>query len=432
MPLAWAANSGEGDRSRSGDWLVVVVSDTGFLLGRAEDIDGLRPPANPHHPRHCKGSGRRGRPTGRWARRAANLCAVTDTSRTATTSSRERRHTPRPARPPWRGPGAPRVRAPGGGLLGALLWWPVGFLGQESWLHLPLVVFDGDVLFLGATAAAASVSLVVRSPWPRFAIVAAFSAPRLGPGRPHQRGVPARARGAGGPARWWGPARGPARRAGGQGRPRRGDRPRRGRRALPRRRGRADWRSPGPGPALRGGDLATGRADRAEPAAARPDLARPRSGGQGAVLRLGPRSGPAAVVFPSASRRAPWPTPSWDFARTQWWHYTQALLTSSTRWFVVAAVLAGGIIVVRAASRRTAPRRCHVLSRCTWLRPTRSGGAERTPGERLPAVGDVDHQSAGGAVVEREDPERQSRPHSETHRGVPSKDPAQATWRKVV
>jgi hypothetical protein len=60
-------------------------------------------------------------------------------------------------------------------LLAALLWWPVGFAGVRSWLHLPLDVFDGDVLFLGATAAAASVSLLVRSPWPRFAIVVVLS-----------------------------------------------------------------------------------------------------------------------------------------------------------------------------------------------------------------------------------------------------------------
>jgi hypothetical protein len=60
-------------------------------------------------------------------------------------------------------------------LLAALLWWPVGFLGVAPWLHLPLSVFDGDVLFLGATAAAASASLLVRSPWPRFAIVVVFS-----------------------------------------------------------------------------------------------------------------------------------------------------------------------------------------------------------------------------------------------------------------
>jgi hypothetical protein len=60
-------------------------------------------------------------------------------------------------------------------LLAAALWWPVGFAGVTSWLHLPLSVFDGDLLFLGATAAAASVSLLVRSPWPRFAVVVVFS-----------------------------------------------------------------------------------------------------------------------------------------------------------------------------------------------------------------------------------------------------------------
>lgn len=60
-------------------------------------------------------------------------------------------------------------------LLAAALWWPVGFAGVTSWLHLPLSVFDGDLLFLGATAAAASVSLLVRSPWPRFAVVLVFS-----------------------------------------------------------------------------------------------------------------------------------------------------------------------------------------------------------------------------------------------------------------
>ena len=60
-------------------------------------------------------------------------------------------------------------------LLAALLWWPVGFAGVTSWLHLPLSVFDGDVLLLGATAAAASVSLLVRSPWPRLAVVLVFS-----------------------------------------------------------------------------------------------------------------------------------------------------------------------------------------------------------------------------------------------------------------
>jgi hypothetical protein len=80
-------------------------------------------------------------------------------------------------------------------LLAALLWWPVGFWGLASWLHLPLSVFDGDLLFLGATAAAASVSLLVRSPWPRFAIVLVFcglgwllDAP-AGDQYPHERAV---------------------------------------------------------------------------------------------------------------------------------------------------------------------------------------------------------------------------------------------------
>jgi hypothetical protein len=60
-------------------------------------------------------------------------------------------------------------------LLAAALWWPVGFWGLDSWLHLPLRALDGDLVLLGATAAAASVSLLVRSPWPRFAVVVLFS-----------------------------------------------------------------------------------------------------------------------------------------------------------------------------------------------------------------------------------------------------------------
>lgn len=60
-------------------------------------------------------------------------------------------------------------------LLAAALWWPVGFWGLDSWLHLPLRALDGDLVLLGATAAAASVSLLVRSPWPRFAVVVVFS-----------------------------------------------------------------------------------------------------------------------------------------------------------------------------------------------------------------------------------------------------------------
>lgn len=60
-------------------------------------------------------------------------------------------------------------------LLAAVLWWPVGFWGVTPWFHLPLEALEGDVLLLGATAAAASVSLLVRSPWPRFVIVLVLS-----------------------------------------------------------------------------------------------------------------------------------------------------------------------------------------------------------------------------------------------------------------
>jgi len=60
-------------------------------------------------------------------------------------------------------------------LLGALLWWPAGFFGVDAWLHLPVRPLEGDVLFLGATAAAASVSLLVHPPWPRFLVVLVFS-----------------------------------------------------------------------------------------------------------------------------------------------------------------------------------------------------------------------------------------------------------------
>ncbi|NYG06607.1 hypothetical protein BJ986_001094 [Phycicoccus badiiscoriae] len=61
-------------------------------------------------------------------------------------------------------------------LLAAVLWWPVGFWGLTSWLHLPLRALDGDLVLLGATSAAASVSLLVRSAWPRFVIVVVLCA----------------------------------------------------------------------------------------------------------------------------------------------------------------------------------------------------------------------------------------------------------------
>lgn len=56
-----------------------------------------------------------------------------------------------------------------------LLWWPVGFLGLARWLHLPLRALDGDVVLLSATASAATVAVLVRTPWPRLAIVLGLS-----------------------------------------------------------------------------------------------------------------------------------------------------------------------------------------------------------------------------------------------------------------
>lgn len=61
-------------------------------------------------------------------------------------------------------------------VLGALLWWPAGFWGKQEWLHLPLQGMKGDILLLGTMAGAASVSLLVRAPWPRLVIVLALSA----------------------------------------------------------------------------------------------------------------------------------------------------------------------------------------------------------------------------------------------------------------
>ena len=58
--------------------------------------------------------------------------------------------------------------------LAAVLWWPAGFWGRDDWLRLPISVPTADVLLLGSLAAAAVTGLLVRSPWPRFAIVAGF------------------------------------------------------------------------------------------------------------------------------------------------------------------------------------------------------------------------------------------------------------------
>jgi hypothetical protein len=230
---------------------------------------------------------------------------------------------------------------------GALLWWPVGFLGREPWLHLPLDVFDGDVLFLGATAAAASVSLVVRSPWPRLAIVLVLSGLGWAIGGPstdtyaHERfvlaallaggavvGILLGARGAKGalaaatvlavvaglsPTTW---PRGLALAL-----------------ALALPFAAATWQRVAPTLlslvrlvltwlvfALLAKAMSYGW-----------DLVRP--GGGGASL------GRQARTVAEAS---------WDFVRTQWWSYSEALLTSSSRWYVIAAVLAVVVVLARA------------------------------------------------------------------------------------
>ena len=232
--------------------------------------------------------------------------------------------------------------------VGALLWWPVGFLGLESWLHLPLDVFEGDVLFLGATAAAASVSLVVRSPWPRFAIVLVFSAIGWALDGPHVDAYPRErlvlvallgggallgillgARGAKGalaaatvlavvaglsPTTW---PRGLALAL-----------------ALALPFAAATWQRVAPTVlslvrlvltwlvfALLARALSYGW-----------ELVRPGTGGV-------PLSRQVRTVADA----------SWDFLRTQWWNHSEALLTSSTRWYVVAAVVALGVVALRAA-----------------------------------------------------------------------------------
>ncbi|GAB3073143.1 hypothetical protein [Pedococcus soli] len=240
-------------------------------------------------------------------------------------------------------------------VLGALLWWPVGFLGLESWLHLPLDVFKGDVLFLGATAAAASVSLVVRSPWPRFAIVLVFSALGWaldGPHTdtyPHERlvlvallgggallGILLGARGAKGalaaatvlavvaglsPTTW---PRGLALAL-----------------ALALPFAVATWQRVAPTVlsllrlvvtwlvfALLAKALSYGW-----------ETVRPGTGGI-------PVKEEARTVADTA----------WLFVRTQWWHHSQALLTSSTKWYVLAAVLAVLVVLVRAGRAALARR----------------------------------------------------------------------------
>ena len=64
-----------------------------------------------------------------------------------------------------------------------LLWWPAGYAGRADWMHLPLMQMEGGVapvaggeLFLGSLVAAAVVSALVTSPWPRFGVAAGLTA----------------------------------------------------------------------------------------------------------------------------------------------------------------------------------------------------------------------------------------------------------------
>ena len=68
-------------------------------------------------------------------------------------------------------------------VLAALLWWPTGFGGRAPWMHLPFSLSSdgtgyrtGDAGFLGALVAAALVSALVASPWPKFGIAAGLTA----------------------------------------------------------------------------------------------------------------------------------------------------------------------------------------------------------------------------------------------------------------
>ena len=77
-----------------------------------------------------------------------------------------------PAGGPWKG--ARRVWPVLAMLLAVLLWWPTAFRGRAGWMHLPFTQGDagvgpasGDAVLLGTLVAAAVVSALVTSPWPR-------------------------------------------------------------------------------------------------------------------------------------------------------------------------------------------------------------------------------------------------------------------------
>lgn len=89
----------------------------------------------------------------------------------------------------WRGP-APRAWRVGAPLLALALWWPAGFSGLDDWSFLPLRARDGDLVLLGATAAAVAVAALVRSAGLRFLVVAAMSGLGWFLGAPSVDGVP--------------------------------------------------------------------------------------------------------------------------------------------------------------------------------------------------------------------------------------------------
>ncbi len=240
------------------------------------------------------------------------------------------------------------MRGPLAVVAGALVWWPAGFLGQQSWPHLPLGVFDGDVLFLGATAAAASVSLLVRSPWPRLAVIVGLSGLGWlldGPitqAYPHERAVLAVLLGGGALLGVVLGARGT-----------------RGALAAATVLAMVAGLSPTTWP--RGLALALALAlpfavatwQRVAPTA----LSLVRLVLTWLVFALGARAlsygwdlvRPGSGGVPVSEQARTVADASWDFARTQWWKHSEGLLTSSTQWFVLAAVLAVVILVLRAA-----------------------------------------------------------------------------------
>lgn len=68
-------------------------------------------------------------------------------------------------------------------VLATLLWWPAAFSGRADWMHLPfgqgeggVGPHSGDAVLLGSLVAAALVSALVSSPWPRFGIAAGLTA----------------------------------------------------------------------------------------------------------------------------------------------------------------------------------------------------------------------------------------------------------------